>query len=222
MIDQAGTQLERFLTHGIDEETHARIGELPRGRGILGVLISDARPLRLHEIADDPRSVGVPPGHPEMHSFLGVPILLRGVAYGNLYLTEKEDGAEFTDVDEELVSLLAAQAAVAIENAATKTNLNQASANSNNSDNRRRAGAGAPARRPTWSEFLRSQAHGILALDFLTVETVRLRTLYVLFAIRVRSRRVHILGVTKNPDSAWVTQQARNLAVGSGFEASGS
>jgi len=117
VIDQAGTGLERFLTHGIDAETHARIGELPRGRGILGLLISDARPLRLRDIADDPRSVGVPPDHPEMHSFLGVPILLRGVAYGNLYLTEKEDGAAFTDVDEELVSLLAAQAAVAIENA---------------------------------------------------------------------------------------------------------
>jgi signal transduction histidine kinase len=117
VIDQTGTQLERFLTHGIDAETHARIGELPRGRGILGVLITDAQPLRLRDIADDPRSVGVPPDHPEMHSFLGVPIVLRGVAYGNLYLTEKEDGATFTDVDEELVSLLAAQAAVAIENA---------------------------------------------------------------------------------------------------------
>ena len=117
VIDQSGTHLERFLTHGVDAETHAQIGELPRGRGILGVLISDARPLRLHEIADDPRAVGFPPGHPEMHSFLGVPILLRGVAYGNLYLSEKEDGAEFTDEDQELVALLAAQAAVAIENA---------------------------------------------------------------------------------------------------------
>ena len=77
-------------------------------------------------------------------------------------------------------------------------------------------GLGPAPRRdgPTWGEFLSSQAHGTLALDFLTVETVRLRTLYVLFAIHVRSRRVHILGVTKNPDSAWVTQQARNLAVG--------
>ena len=117
VIDQTGTQLERFLTHGIDAERHARIGELPRGRGVLGVLISDARPLRLHELSEDPRSVGFPPGHPEMHSFLGVPVILRGVAYGNLYLTEKEDGGDFTDEDEELVALLAAQAAVAIENA---------------------------------------------------------------------------------------------------------
>jgi len=108
--------LERFLTHGIDEATQAAIGNLPRGRGILGVLIRDARPLRLHEISDDPRSVGFPPNHPPMHGFLGVPILLRGVAYGNLYLTEKEEG-DFTDEDEEVVTLLAAQAAVAIENA---------------------------------------------------------------------------------------------------------
>ena len=117
VIDQSGTRLERFLTHGIDAETHERIGDPPRGRGILGVLISDARPLRLRELAEDPRSFGFPPGHPEMHSFLGVPVMLRGVAYGNLYLTEKEDGGEFTDEDEELVALLAAQAAVAIENA---------------------------------------------------------------------------------------------------------
>lgn len=83
---------------------------------------------------------------------------------------------------------------------------------------------GAAPRRsgPTWSEFLRSQAKGILALDFFTAETFWLRTLYVLFAIELRSRRVHILGVARNPDSAWVTQQARNLAWGSGFEASGS
>src|SRR5207248_9760720 len=70
----------------------------------------------LHDLAEDPRSVGFPPGHPPMRSFLGVPILLRGVAYGNLYLTEKEGGDDFTAEDEELVRLLAGQAAVAIEN----------------------------------------------------------------------------------------------------------
>jgi signal transduction histidine kinase len=117
VIDRTGSQLERFLTTGIDDETRAAIGELPRGRGILGVLIRDATPLRLHEIAEDPRSVGFPPGHPPMRSFLGVPILLRGVAYGNLYLTEKRGGEDFTEEDEELVTLLAGQAAVAIENA---------------------------------------------------------------------------------------------------------
>src|SRR5437763_6968488 len=117
VIDRSGSQLERFLTTGIDEDTRAAIGDLPRGRGILGVLIRDAEPLRLHEIAEDPRSVGFPPGHPPMRSFLGVPILLRGVAYGNLYLTEKRGGDDFTEEDDELVRLLAGQAAVAIENA---------------------------------------------------------------------------------------------------------
>ena len=117
VIDRTGQGLERFFTTGIDAETRAAIGELPRGRGILGVLIREARPLRLHDIADDPRSVGFPRNHPPMRTFLGVPIVLRGVAYGNLYLTEKEGGAEFSAEDEELTQLLAAQAAVAIENA---------------------------------------------------------------------------------------------------------
>jgi signal transduction histidine kinase len=117
VIDQSGSQLERFRTHGVDPETYAAIGELPRGRGILGVLMREAVPLRLHDIADDDRAVGFPPNHPPMRTFLGVPILLRGVAYGNLYLTEKAGGEDFTDEDEELVGLLAAQAAVAIENA---------------------------------------------------------------------------------------------------------
>lgn len=116
VIDQTGTSLERFLTHGIDADTHAAIGDLPQGRGILGVLIRDAKPLRLENLADDPRSVGFPANHPQMRSFLGVPILLRGIAYGNLYLTEKEGGGSFTDEDQELTQLLAAQAAVAIEN----------------------------------------------------------------------------------------------------------
>jgi signal transduction histidine kinase len=117
VIDRSGTSLERFITHGIDAETHRAIGDLPRGRGILGVLINDATPLRLHDIGEDPRSVGFPPNHPPMRSFLGVPVRLRRIAYGNLYLTEKEDGRDFTADDEELVTLLATQAAVAIENA---------------------------------------------------------------------------------------------------------
>jgi signal transduction histidine kinase len=116
VIDGSGTELERFVTTGIDPETHAAIGELPRGRGILGVLITDATPLRLEAIGDDPRSVGFPPNHPPMGGFLGVPILLRGRAYGNLYLTEKAEGP-FTGEDQELVETLASQAAVAIENA---------------------------------------------------------------------------------------------------------
>jgi two-component system, NarL family, sensor histidine kinase DevS len=117
VIDRTGTGLERFVTHGVDEATRAAIGDPPRGRGLLGVLIRDAQVLRLHRMQDDPRSVGFPPNHPEMHTFLGAPILLRGVAYGNLYLSEKGSGEDFTEDDEELVTLLAAQAAVAVENA---------------------------------------------------------------------------------------------------------
>ncbi len=117
VIDRSGLALERFLTTGIDPETQERIGDLPHGRGILGVLIRDAHALRMHDLTSDPRSVGFPPHHPLMQSFLGVPILLRGVAYGNLYLTEKEGGGDFSAEDEEVVTLLAAQAAVAIENA---------------------------------------------------------------------------------------------------------
>lgn len=117
VVDERGTSLERFVTHGIEPELRQEIGDLPVGRGILGVLIKDARALRLHDMTRDPRSVGVPPGHPPMRSFLGVPILMRGIVYGNLYLTEKEGADEFTAQDEELATLLAAQAAVAIENA---------------------------------------------------------------------------------------------------------
>ena len=117
VLDEPKTGLERFITVGIDHETRAGIGPEPRGRGILGALISDARPLRLHDLGQDPRAVGFPPHHPPMRTFLGVPITLRGVAYGNLYLTEKQAGGDFTTEDEELVTMLAAQAAVAIENA---------------------------------------------------------------------------------------------------------
>jgi signal transduction histidine kinase len=117
VIDRSGSALERFLTTGVDDETRNAIGDPPHGRGILGVLIHEAVPLRLHDLGEDPRSVGFPPNHPPMRTFLGVPVHLRGVAYGNLYLTEKEGGQDFTDEDEELLSLLASQAAVAIENA---------------------------------------------------------------------------------------------------------
>jgi signal transduction histidine kinase len=117
VIDERGVELERFLTHGIDDEARAAIGDPPRGRGVLGALILDAQPLRLRDISEDPRSVGFPQHHPPMHTFLGVPIMLRGAAFGNLYLTEKEGGREFTEADAEIVTLLAGQAAVAIENA---------------------------------------------------------------------------------------------------------
>jgi signal transduction histidine kinase len=109
--------LEDFITHGIGPEDRTAIGHLPIGQGILGALISDARPMRLARIQDDARSVGFPPHHPPMTSFLGVPITVRGRVYGNLYLTEKRGEAEFTAEDERAVVTLAAQAGVAIENA---------------------------------------------------------------------------------------------------------
>ncbi|MDP9293528.1 MAG: GAF domain-containing sensor histidine kinase [Actinomycetota bacterium] len=117
VLDADRRELERFITAGIDAETHRAIGELPRGRGLLGVLIEDPRPLRLDHIGEHPRSYGFPTGHPEMETFLGVPILIRGEAYGNLYLTEKESGEPFNDADEESVVILADWAAIAIENA---------------------------------------------------------------------------------------------------------
>src|SRR5688572_12218845 len=117
VLDEQGAGLERFLTVGIDEETHRAIGDLPRGRGVLGVLIREPRPLRLPDVGKHARSYGFPLRHPPMKSFLGVPILVRGKPYGNLYLTEKEGGDEFDQQDEEAVVVLADWAAIAIENA---------------------------------------------------------------------------------------------------------
>ncbi len=115
ILDEDRRELERFIYVGIDEETRAVIGDLPRGRGVLGELIRNPAPLRLREVGAHPRSYGFPPGHPPMHSFLGVPIVVRGQAYGNLYLTEKEDG-EFDEADEEAATILAEWAAVTIFN----------------------------------------------------------------------------------------------------------
>jgi signal transduction histidine kinase len=109
-------RITRFITTGLTSEQRELLGSLPTGRGILGVLIDEARPLRLHKLSDDPRSVGFPPNHPPMDSFLGVPVEGRGGVFGNLYLTEAADG-DFTDEDERIVLLLAGMAAVAIENA---------------------------------------------------------------------------------------------------------
>ncbi|MHB8513622.1 MAG: GAF domain-containing sensor histidine kinase [Actinomycetota bacterium] len=117
VIDESGTGLGQFLTHGVTEEERRAIGDLPRGRGILGILIREATPLRLKNISDDPRSVGFPPNHPPMKTFLGVPLSIRGKTFGNLYLTEKAGGEEFSKDDEQVVITLAAQAAIAIENA---------------------------------------------------------------------------------------------------------
>jgi two-component system, NarL family, sensor histidine kinase DevS len=116
ILDERRRELAQFLTRGVDAETHRAIGDLPRGRGILGLLIEEPRPLRLADLGDHPRSYGFPPGHPPMRGFLGVPILIRGEAWGNLYLTEKA-GGEFDQEDEDAVVVLADWAAIAIENA---------------------------------------------------------------------------------------------------------
>jgi signal transduction histidine kinase len=115
VLDEDRTELVEFVTAGLDEAERAAIGDLPRGRGLLGALIRDARPLRLERISDDPRSVGFPPNHPPMESFLGVPVGIRGTVYGNLYLTDKLGGT-FTEEDQQLALTLAAQAAVAVDN----------------------------------------------------------------------------------------------------------
>ena len=117
VLDESGNGLSDFITVGIDEETHRAIGNLPKGLGILGSLITDAKPLRLADLREHPDSVGFPPHHPPMRSFLGVPIRVRDEVFGNLYLTDKTSAEVFTDVDEELVLGLAAAAGVAIENA---------------------------------------------------------------------------------------------------------
>jgi signal transduction histidine kinase len=117
VMNEERSELERFKTVGVDDATHRAIGELPHGRGVLGVLIEDPRPLRLPDVGRHPQSYGFPPGHPPMHGFLGVPIVIRGEAWGNLYLTEKRGGGEFTVADEEAAVVLADWAGTAIENA---------------------------------------------------------------------------------------------------------
>jgi signal transduction histidine kinase len=112
-----GRLLESFVTHGIDAELRARIGPPPRGHGILGLVIREARPIRLPDLARHPDSYGFPPHHPPMRSFLGVPIVGRRGAFGNLYLTEKLGAETFSDEDEHIAVLLAATAAAVVENA---------------------------------------------------------------------------------------------------------
>ena len=110
-------RISEFITHGITPEQREAIGPLPEGHGLLGVLIEKAEPLRLKNIREHMSSSGFPPNHPPMTSFLGVPIAIRGRVFGNLYLTEKQGADEFTEGDEDAVLKLAAQAAVAVENA---------------------------------------------------------------------------------------------------------
>ncbi|MGA9284966.1 MAG: GAF domain-containing sensor histidine kinase [Solirubrobacteraceae bacterium] len=116
VLDKERREIERFITRGIDPATRRAIGDAPRGRGILGLLIEDATPLRLHDLSQHPRSYGFPADHPSMRSFLGVPIMIGTSPWGNLYLTEKENG-DFDLADEQAAVILASWAAIAIENA---------------------------------------------------------------------------------------------------------
>jgi len=117
VLDEQRCELQRFVTAGVDLGTQRLIGAAPRGRGVLGIVIAEPRPLRLRDVRSHPFSYGVPPGHPEMRTFLGVPVLIRGEVWGNLYLTEKQGGEEFTDADQEAAVILAEWVGVAIEKA---------------------------------------------------------------------------------------------------------
>lgn len=124
-VPDAKGQLEKFVTSGISHEVEARIPHRPRGLGLLGAIMDEGRSIRLPNLTDDPRSIGFPPGHPPMRSFLGVPVMAGSDVLGNLYLTDKQvvsdDGreivVEFTVADQKLVEMLAAHAAIAIQNA---------------------------------------------------------------------------------------------------------
>ncbi|HET9186090.1 MAG TPA: GAF domain-containing protein [Solirubrobacterales bacterium] len=125
VLDPERRELERFINVGIDEEARREIGNLPRGRGVLGELIREPKPLRLHDVERHPHAYGFPPGHPPMHSFLGVPISVRGETYGNLYMTEKQGAEDFDRRDEEAAITLASWAGIAIENARLYTTLSE-------------------------------------------------------------------------------------------------
>lgn len=116
VLDPGGTYLAEFITVGVDDETRARIGDPPKGHGVLGLLITEPRAIRMPDIREHPDSFGFPVGHPPMTTFLGVPLFVHDRVFGNLYLTDKVNGEAFSDVDEELLAGLAAAAALAIEN----------------------------------------------------------------------------------------------------------
>ncbi len=116
IVDADGV-MERFITVGMDDATRSRIGTLPRGHGLLGLIVRENRSFRIPDLAVDPRRHGFPPHHPPMHSFLGVPVTVQGRSVGNLYLTNKIDADEFSEADQSLVETFAVHAGIAIENA---------------------------------------------------------------------------------------------------------
>jgi signal transduction histidine kinase len=165
ILDSDRSRLDRFITVGIDDSTRVRIGALPEGRGVLGVLINDPKPLRLKNVSDHPRSYGFPEHHPPMGSFLGVPILIGGEAFGNLYLTEKE-GGDFDEVDEESVIILAEWAAIAIANARSVAR-----------DRLRRTMEASERERKFWARELHDETlQGLAALRVLLGSALRVGT----------------------------------------------
>lgn len=146
VLDAEGQGLDRFITSGIDAETHARIGDLPTGQGVLGVLITEPQPLRLDKVSEHPQSFGFPDHHPPMGSFLGVPILIRGQVFGNLYLTEKADDAAFSETDEAAAMVLADWAALAIDRTRSEAQ-----------DRLRESVAGSERERRRWSRELHDE-----------------------------------------------------------------
>jgi signal transduction histidine kinase len=117
VLGQDGEHLVEFVTQGLTQDEHEAIGDLPHGHGVLGLLIRQPRPRRLRDLADHPDAFGFPPNHPRMHSFLGTPIRIRDEVFGNLYLTEKQGGTEFSTDDEAILVALASAAGIAIDNA---------------------------------------------------------------------------------------------------------
>lgn len=116
ILDRERLEIEHFVTAGLDARTREAIGAHPRGRGVLGQLILDPRPLRLDDVSADPRSYGFPPDHPEMHGFLGVPVLIDGTPWGNLYVADPLEGP-FGEAEEHVATALALAAATAVERA---------------------------------------------------------------------------------------------------------
>ena len=126
VLNEQRTALVEFISVGLEKEEEDRIGRRPTGRGVLGLLITDPRPVRLADLSSHPESFGFPPNHPPMTSFLGVPLKVRDVVYGNLYLTDKQGWPEFTHDDEALVGALGLAASIAIENVRLHQRVKQA------------------------------------------------------------------------------------------------
>ncbi len=125
VLDRTQHHLEQFITLGLSEEQERAIGDLPSGKGVLGLLITDQRPIRVHDIAAHHDSAGFPENHPPMHSFIGVPIICNKTTFGNIYLTDKQDGSDFSEQDEAVVASIAKAAGIAVANSLLASEFNE-------------------------------------------------------------------------------------------------